>query len=308
MRYARHGTRGIRPNAGTALSQFAPVAADEIYAFARPPGAAAARNVKLIGATDKTVAFAIPSKGRPMALDPQALYVQLGRIIETMPMLRAPSRTPAMKQWLGRASALVEASGNGVDTGLFTIAAVNVLSHTVMVNARAADEIETILYRSLARAELNAPTSAQGAFIPTGGGFDALAALAKIMGAAKSSLLLVDPYMDEKLLTDFAAVAGEGVFLQLLADQQSVKPALKPAAARWMAQHGQLRPIEARLAAARSLHDRLIVVDQSEAWVLTQSFNAIAARSPASIVRSDTETAALKIAYYENVWAASPAL
>jgi hypothetical protein len=37
----------------------------------------------------------------------------------------------------------------------------------------------------------------------------------------------------------------------------------------------------------------LIIADNSEAWVLTQSLNAFAVRSPASIVRVDAETAAL---------------
>jgi hypothetical protein len=54
--------------------------------------------------------------------------------------------------------------------------------------------------------------------------------------------------------------------------------------------------------------DSLIAVDKAEAWVLTQSFNALAARSPASIVRADAETAALEVAYYEAVWAAAAPL
>mgnify|MGYP001290746529 CR=1 FL=1 len=55
-------------------------------------------------------------------------------------------------------------------------------------------------------------------------------------------------------------------------------------------------------ALARTLHDRLIAVDDSIVWVLTQSLNAFATRSPASIVRVDDQTAALKIAAYADVW------
>jgi hypothetical protein len=95
--------------------------------------------------------------------------------------------------------------------------------------------------------------------------------------------------------------------VRLLADQNGVKPTLQPAAARWAAQYAQSRPLEVKLTAAKTLHDRLIVVDGLTAWVLTQSLNAFAARSPASIVRVDDDTAALKIAAYQDIWAnASP--
>ena len=168
-----------------------------------------------------------------------------------------------------------------------------------------AAKINVILYRALATAELNAPTAVQGAFIPVGNVFDALVAMGKVLQQSTRNLLIVDPYMDEKVLTDFAGVAPAGVTLHLLADQKDHKPTLKPAVARWTGQYGAQRPLEARLAAPRSLHDRLIVVDGVGAWTLTQSFNALAARSPASIVRVDAETAALKVAAYAGMWQAA---
>lgn len=81
-----------------------------------------------------------------------------------------------------------------------------------------------------------------------------------------------------------------------------MKPTLRPAAVRWTAQYGTSRPLAVKLAAARLLHDRLIAIDDTTAWVLTQSLNAFATRSPASIVRIDDETASLKIAAYQTIW------
>jgi hypothetical protein len=49
------------------------------------------------------------------------------------------------------------------------------------------------------------------------------------------------------------------------------------------------------------LHDRLIIVDGAQVWVLTQSLNAFVVRSPATIVRVDGETAALKIKA-KDIW------
>jgi hypothetical protein len=67
-------------------------------------------------------------------------------------------------------------------------------------------------------------------------------------------------------------------------------------------QYGSAHPLEVRLAPARSLHDRQVVVDEQDVWILTQSLNSFAARAPASIVRVDPETAALKIAAYNGLW------
>jgi hypothetical protein len=52
-------------------------------------------------------------------------------------------------------------------------------------------------------------------------------------------------------------------------------------------------------------HDESInchIIDKSVAFDLGQSFNALAERSPTSLIRSDPETASLKIAAYEDLW------
>jgi hypothetical protein len=46
-----------------------------------------------------------------------------------------------------------------------------------------------------------------GAFIPAGNAFDAMAAIGSVLRTAKQGVFIVDPYMDEKALTDFAPLA-----------------------------------------------------------------------------------------------------
>jgi hypothetical protein len=146
------------------------------------------------------------------------------------------------------------------------------------------------------------PVASDGAFIDAGNVLDAFAAIGNVLANAKADVLVVDPYMDEKALTEFAHLVPRGTSIRLLADAQGHKPTLAPAAKRWVAQYGSAHPLEVRLSAARSLHDRLIVVDEKEVWVLTQSLNAFAARAPASIVKVDSETATLKIDAYKGLW------
>lgn len=236
-------------------------------------------------------------------MDPQALYAELGRLVAEIPDLshQRPLSAEEMR-WLGRVSALVQQVGDPVDTAQLTVAAQRVNS---AARASAAQDIALILYRALAKAELKAPITDRGAFIPAGNAFDAMAAVGRVLGTAESAVLIVDPYLDVKVLTDFAPLVGEGVTIRLLADAERVKATLKPAAERWVQQYGAVRPLEVSLAAPRTLHDRLIIVDGGRVWVLTQSLNAFATRSPASIVRVDDATAELKLEAYATLWAAA---
>jgi hypothetical protein len=91
--------------------------------------------------------------------------------------------------------------------------------------------------------------------------------------------------------------------MRLLADTEHCKKAtLKPAVLRWQTQYGASRPLEVKLASKKTLHDRLIFVDDERVFTLGQSLNAIAARAPTSIVRVDAATAEIKVEAYANLW------
>jgi hypothetical protein len=190
--------------------------------------------------------------------------------------------------------------GDVVDIDLFKAAVSSLTNNRLRWGAQ--KDIPLIVYRALGVAEMRAPIAVRGAFIPAGNAFDAFAAVGKILAVAARDIMIVDPYMDEKALTDFAPLAGEGIGICLLADETHRRPTLIPARQRWATQYGLSRPLDVRLAPKGALHDRLIIVDHAQAWILTQSLNAFAARSPASIVRVDQEAATLKIAAYTAIW------
>jgi hypothetical protein len=237
-----------------------------------------------------------------MSLDPATLYSQLGRLLETMPVLAGNGAlSNEQLTWIGRAGALVEQSGKPGDShswGLMLVA----LNAGMRVDA--VQQMKVILYSVLGRAELAAPASVKGTFIPAGNAFDAFASLAKLFQAAQRDILIVDPYMDEVVLTDFASSVPTSVMLRLLADSASHKPSLVTAGKRWITQYGAARPLQVRASAPKALHDRAILIDGTSAWTLTQSLKDFAKRSPAEIVRAD-DVAALKIAAYEAIWNAA---
>ncbi len=244
-------------------------------------------------------------------MTPEMIYMRLGRLIETMPDLVANYRTTEVQKWLATAHLLVKAAG--LQSGdldeekalkkILVIFASQVGSLHMFEEhiPGCVNQITSILYRALANAELYAPTSVQESFIPAGADFDAFAAISKVFGKATKEILIVDPYIDEKIFTDFMPAIPEGVTAKLLASKKNHKSGiLQPAFSRWVKQYSSTRPTELRVVSDKGLHDRLVIIDSTEVWLLSQSFNTFAERAPASIVRSQAPE--LKIEAHNDIW------
>jgi hypothetical protein len=240
-----------------------------------------------------------------MALSPEARYLQLGQLLAEMPSLTTLPHDREVSRWLGRAGALIELVGDLSDHVQFKTATDGLTGFSRVQNAQ---KIEMILYRALAKAELAAPAASQGRFIAAGAEFDAFAAVGKILSAATSDVLVVDPYADATVLTDFVVQASEKAVIRILAGKNKSKSTLAPAVRRWREQYGNSRPLEVRLASDVSLHDRIIQIDGSTIWALGQSLNGLAKRAPTSLIRVDAETAKLKAEAYQVIWDSAAAL
>lgn len=240
-----------------------------------------------------------------MPLSGEGLYTQIGQLLVDMPdLLNHEWNTPAGRMWLGRASALLEASGAGADAITFKMAVQSLSSNVFQPGHESTvQRMTAILYHALAVAELNAPVAAQNGFIPVGEPYTALAAVARVFNEATTTVLVIDPYADANLLTEFAVQASEGIMINVLADRSHVKPGLAPAKQAWTAQYGARRPLDIRLTPAGRLHDRLIIVDGRKVWNIGQSLNGLGRRSPTALTHVNEETARLKIQAYDQLWA-----
>lgn len=251
---------------------------------------------------------AVPVKRAVHSVEPESLYRELGQLVAEAPDLTGPGPiSAAVHRWLGRVAAVLSDATDSRDTLAvmdriqFNTAADGLSSE--LMRASYAHSIIAILHRALARAERKAPASAQGAFIPVGAAFDVFQVIGKVLSAAANNALIVDAYMVPNVLIDFAPLAPEKVVVRLLTDSFYTKPeTLRPAASRWKQQHVATRPLEIRLTAPRLLHDRLIVIDGTLVWSLTQSIKDFASRSPASVLRVDGDIAAHKIHAYGQLW------
>jgi hypothetical protein len=204
------------------------------------------------------------------------------------------------RRWLGRVHAIIDEIGVSIDSITLTTTVLPSLANTA-TRAGAIGSIKDMLCRALAEVETSAPASATGAFLPAGSPSDAFATVARIVREASGDVLFVDPYMNSAILTDFAQPIREGVLIRLLAAREKIKDDLRPALERWREQYGNARPVEVRLA-PKWLHDRSIQVDRKAVWIVTQSFNAIASKAPASFSLMEGAAAAEKLEGYEQIW------
>jgi hypothetical protein len=178
----------------------------------------------------ETILPATLKKGFQMATDYIMVYQQLGRLLETPPDFSTYQACvqPAALQWLGRGHALVKAVyvNAGFDAIAFTTAVDNMRSAAWSSSVQ---QVFQILYRALGHCELYLPAGSAGSFVPVGNSFDAFAALSNIFAAAKTDVMIVDPYMDQAALIEFGLAVPEGVPLRLLADADGYKATLQPA-------------------------------------------------------------------------------
>ena len=237
--------------------------------------------------------------------DAEAHYLQLTALAAEMPFLRGVDERSQIAvdvmKWIGRLFALVERAGDPLD--MATLKSYTPRLSDVRFSHGAEAEIKAVLYRALGRAEAAASASRRGHFVPVGEHFESFGAFASILSEATEVAMFVDPYLDHTCLTDLAVMAKEGITIQLLADKASVKPSLEPAINKWRDQHGDSRRLEARLSRPKELHDRLMILDSSKVWIVTQSFKDFSAKTPGSIQRFESDSAKLKLEAYAAIWA-----
>lgn len=236
-------------------------------------------------------------------IPPEQLLALFQKLIEEMPAFaRDGHLSLEEQQWLGRAEALLAE----VDP-VYGLTDFRTARGRLKTLQHSRDRLLSPVVTGFAKVELLAPPSAQGAFIPPGDTWNGYAALVRLLQRECSDLLLVDAYIDASLFIDFAphAVPSKGMRCLTL---QGMKyhQALIAAAGKWSRDAISAgKPVELRYAPAGSLHDRLIILDRSEVWLISQSLKDIAKRSPATVTRADDEIGRMKADHYQALWEAS---
>jgi len=202
------------------------------------------------------------------------------------------------ERWLARAETLIEAGNSISDTVAFRLARSNLKTYSHSRSGLIAPLLNT-----LERVELYSPAVGQGRFIPPGETWKGYAALVKILQPACGDLLIVDPYLDASVFVDLLPHTNASEGVRCLTTKGQYHGGLVAAYQKWQADPiGTAHPAELRFAAPKSLHDRMIIVDLKDVWLVSQSLKDIGVHSPASLTRAEPELSSLKCAHYDELW------
>ncbi|RYZ15163.1 MAG: phosphatidylserine/phosphatidylglycerophosphate/cardiolipin synthase family protein [Alphaproteobacteria bacterium] len=238
----------------------------------------------------------------------EELYHRLKFLVSTTPALNHSRPTVEMQIWFGQVRAALSETGDLLNVSKFNSAVDAMGLPEGLLRNKARTDIMQCLYNAVGLLGQQVPASTSGAFLPVGNPHDALVAIRTVLATASCSVRLIDPYANGEILETFATQAAEDIVIEILTDEFTVKAGFAPAVVAWKKQFTTTRPLDARLAPKRTLHDRAIIVDSASAWTIGQSFSDLATRSPTSVLRADTDTAVLKINAYEDIWQKAAAL
>lgn len=226
-------------------------------------------------------------------MEPHILLAQLKGLLAGAPSFDDYEPTSAKHQeWLGQSHARVH-RWSAFEGSSFKRAADSLAGQLMREHSLAT--VFGILNRAVADIELQLPASPAQAFGP-GAVYDFFKALNSVISSAQSSLLIVDPYMDDTIFDTYLSAVPKTVAIRLLVEGYSAK--VKSAAQRFATQNGNR--IEIRRSPA--FHDRVIFVDTSECWVLGMSIRKAAESKPTYLAPLSPDIAVLKLSHYEQVW------
>lgn len=229
------------------------------------------------------------------SITPEQLLAEIEDIIRTMPPRETIyHETPENFSWLGRASAAIHL-WDPVKAVTFDRYVTNI--HSPM--ARDVDQglCGTLIMLHQAGHELRLRTVGPlTATIGQGSVFDYFDEVRKVIEAAKSDLLFVDPYLDAEFVSRYLPHVSQGVTVRLLGRERMTT--LLPAVQLLRQQTGLA--IEVR--SADAFHDRYVFVDGQSCYQSGASFKDGAKKAPTTLTQIVDAFAAVS-ATYEQLWA-----
>lgn len=204
----------------------------------------------------------------------------------------------AQFSWLGRASALI--SMRDRTEAIFFKSAVDGMTGNFN---RAANHgiVFTTIHKAIASLEEQLPRPSGQVFGP-GAAYDFFKALRELVLSAEKSVFIIDPYLDAETFDGYLGAFDAGRLARLLCSKYAEE--VRVGANKLSIQHTQI--IEVRR--SNALHDRVIVVDGTQCWVLGSSTTDAATKKATYLAPLSSDIAAQKIQIYEGIWNAATAI
>jgi len=224
---------------------------------------------------------------------------KLRQALEQMPDLASFNKSnPAHSQWIGRTLALIR-EVDKADALKFDLASQLIGNDVLKENNYA--QMHSVLEMVIATLELQNPEQRQTVYGP-GAQYDFYRDLKRIIEGAVKSVFIVDPYINTELFDLYVEKIRDGNDVRLLTN------AFDSATATLIKKYQAKTNIHFQAKRSQSIHDRVIIIDGAECWVLGQSIKDAATKKPTYIAPLPSDVVSLKQAHYETIWNAAQAI
>ena len=233
-------------------------------------------------------------------MDPKISYTALKQLLDNQPNWAAFQ--PSSKQhqeWLGKASAHLK-RWNAQKAESFTFQ-IGFMSTPGVLRDTAVTTFLGILNQAVFDLEIDIPSEGQQIFGP-GAVYDFFKELNGLLATARSSILIVDPYLDSQIFDGYIGKLNTTVEVKMITNKNSAD--LKLAADRFNAQNKSTVEIKK----SNELHDRAVIIDKSNCWVIGQSIKDAAKSKQTYMVPVGEESGRLKIDHYYDVFSRALAI
>lgn len=230
-------------------------------------------------------------------IEPQILLARLQPLVDARPEFNGAVRQAKAFEWAGKVRAVAGRSNQVVGEEM-DAALDNLCGSVEYIAEKGWRQLTMLAARSAAELEIAVASndSAGAQVFGPGAMYDVHKALKNILRDAASSVMIVDPYMNGDIFDGYVSELKKGATCSLLISKKAKGVAVS--AKTYVAQHSA--KVEVR--SSESMHDRVIVVDDTICWVMGQSIKDAAASKPTYIAPLDAEVSALKIQHYLDIW------
>jgi hypothetical protein len=120
----------------------------------------------------------------------------------------------------------------------------------------------------------------------------------QLLSSAQSTLLLVDPYLNEEVFDLYVSKIQAGVTIRILTNNARCAAALPTVVSKYKQQNGMILEVRS----SQQLHDRVVFIDTSQCWVLGQSIKDAAKNKTTYLAPLPSEIVDDKLKFYEDIW------
>ena len=235
------------------------------------------------------------------ALEPvqkQIVLLKLVDLMENVPDFSGVGQFPVQspqRRWLALAGALLKrvdkiAKGIKFDTSMRMLDhyKANALGHIF-------DQVNETIEELKLDLELEGRSDI-GSVYGVGEVYKLFSDLKDIIGSASQEILVVDPYFNCEAFDDYLSTIGPGTTIKIMAQKYA-----KDVQA-YAEKHTQQYGTNIEIRRSNELHDRLIIVDDADCWVIGGSIKDAAGKSPTYLLPLQPELSQLKRTMYSDIW------